>query len=219
MLLDYSIRIAASFFCGIILGLERRSKQHAVGIRTLALISISSALLSILSIDMASAGNGAGDPTRIAAGVVTGIGFIGGGAILRQGLNIRGITTAAIIFTASAIGLACGAAMYIPAAITLFVSIIVLYALNKVERKLFPAAKNKQLTISIEGTTFDKQKIKDLMTSNGIIIHDLNLSYSKEENKTTLFYTIKTPDSLNTVNLADDFRKIDNIINFSLGDR
>lgn len=219
MLLDYSIRIAASFFCGIILGLERRSKQHAVGIRTLALISISSALLSILSIDMASAGNGAGDPTRIAAGVVTGIGFIGGGAILRQGLNIRGITTAAIIFSASAIGLACGAAMYIPAAITLFVSIIVLYALNKVERKLFPAAKNKQLTISIEGTTFDKQKIKDLMTSNGIIIHDLNLSYSKEENKTTLFYTIKTPDSLNTVNLADDFRKIDNIINFSLGDR
>lgn len=219
MLLDYSIRIAASFFCGIILGLERRSKQHAVGIRTLAFISISSALLSILSIDMASAGNGAGDPTRIAAGVVTGIGFIGGGAILRQGLNIRGITTAAIIFTASAIGLACGAAMYIPAAITLFVSIIVLYALNKVERKLFPAAKNKQLTISIEGTTFDKQKIKDLMTSNGIIIHDLNLSYSKEENKTTLFYTIKTPDSLNTVNLANDFRKIDNIINFSLGDR
>lgn len=106
MLLDYSIRIATSFFCGIILGLERRSKQHAVGIRTLALISISSALLSILSINMASAGNGAGDPTRIAAGVITGIGFIGGGAILRQGLNIRGITTAAIIFTASAIGLA-----------------------------------------------------------------------------------------------------------------
>lgn len=219
MLLDYSIRIAASFFCGIILGLERRSKQHAVGIRTLAFISISSALLSILSIDMASAGNGAGDPTRIAAGVVTGIGFIGGGAILRQGLNIRGITTAAIIFTASAIGLACGAAMYIPAAITLFVSIIVLYALNKVERKLFPAAKNKQIVFTISGTSFNEQKIKDIMISNGIIIHDLNISYSAEDNRTTLIYTIKTPDLLNTVNLADDFRKIDNIINFSLGDR
>ena len=159
IILDYSIRIAVSFLCGLLLGLERRSKQRAVGIRTISLISVSSALLAILSIDMTLCGFGQGDPTRIVAGVVTGIGFIGGGAILRQGFNISGITTAAIIFTASAIGLSCGAGMYIPAVITLIASIIILYALNKVERRFFPAAKNKQIALIFESAVFDSAKI------------------------------------------------------------
>lgn len=104
--IDYAIRIGVSFICGFCLGIERKSRQHSVGIRTLVLISISSCLLSILSIYMAESFNVTGDPTRIAAGVASGIGFIGGGAIMRYGLNIRGLTTAAIIFTASAVGLA-----------------------------------------------------------------------------------------------------------------
>lgn len=218
-LLDYGLRILVSSLCGLLLGLERRSKQHPVGIRTLVLISISSTLLSILSINMADAGIGHGDPTRIAAGVVTGIGFIGGGAILRQGFNIRGITTAAIIFSASAIGLACGAELYIPTAITLLISIFVLYALNKVERKLFPAAKNKQLTLTFQGNIPSEEIIITILKKYGLIIHDLNMEYSVDNNQSKLIYTIKTPDSLDTANLASELKNINNLVSFTLADR
>lgn len=218
MLLDYTIRIAVSFFCGMCLGLERKSRQHSVGLRTLILISVSCTLFSILSQHMAS-GEIHGDPTRIASTVVTGIGFIGGGAILRQGLNIRGLTTAAIIFITAAIGLSCGAKLYIPALLTLLVAMIVLYAMKIVERKLFPAAKTKLLMVTISGTNFDQNKIQTIMTDTGIIIHDLNLEYSAEKNQTTLKYIIKTPDSLNAVNLANQLEKVETLVGFSLADR
>ena len=87
-ILDYSLRFALSMICGILLGVERKSRQNAVGIRTLVLISISCCLLSILSVHLAQMGVIKGDPTRIASTAVTGIGFIGGGAILKQGLNM-----------------------------------------------------------------------------------------------------------------------------------
>ena len=107
-LLIYGIRLIISFLCGLLLGIERKSRQNAVGIRTLVLISVSCCLLSILSVYVAqtySTDTGKGDPTRIISTVITGIGFIGGGAILKQGLNIRGLTTVAIILTKAAIGL------------------------------------------------------------------------------------------------------------------
>ena len=219
MLLDYFIRITVSFFCGLILGLERRSKQHAVGIRTLALISVSSTLLSILSIVMAENANFPGDPTRVAAGVVTGIGFIGGGAILRQGLNIRGLTTAAIIFTASAIGLACGAALYIPTGLTLVVAIIVLFMMNKLERKLFPAAKNKLIQITIKDSDFDQKDFRKILEKNGIIIHDLNIEYTADNLQTVLSYTVKTPDKLDAIKLSNELKEMKGINKLILSDK
>ncbi len=217
--IDYAIRIAVSVFCGMCLGLERRARQHSVGIRTLVLICVSCTLLSILSQYMAAHSEVEGDPTRIASTVVTGIGFIGGGAILRQGFNIRGLTTAAIIFTAAAIGLSCGAALYIPVGITLIVAMIVLYAMSKLERWLFPAAKTKLLQLTINGTEFDQEKFRKTMIDTGIIIHDLNMEYSAEKQQTTLKYIIKTPDSLDAVNLASQLEKVETLISFSLADR
>lgn len=219
MFLDYAIRIIISFFCGMLLGLERKSRQQAVGIRTLVLISVSCTLLSILSQYIAETSPAHGDPTRIASTVVTGIGFIGGGAILRQGFNIRGITTAAIIFTAAAIGLSCGAKLYGPALLTLLVAVFALYAMSLLERKLFPAAKNKLVQMTLAGTNFNQEKLCDIMKANGLIIHDLNVDYSAEKNQTTLMYIVKTPDSLDAVNLANQLREVENLINFSLADR
>ena len=105
--IDYAIRLAASLVCGFCLGLERKMRQHTVGIRTLTLLSVSSCLLTIVSSYLASSVAVDGDPTRVAAGVITGIGFLGAGAIVNQGLNIRGLTSAAIIFTSAASGVAC----------------------------------------------------------------------------------------------------------------
>lgn len=219
MILDYAIRLAVSFFCGMCLGLERKSRQQTVGIRTLVLISVSCTLLSILSQYIAETSPAHGDPTRIASTVVTGIGFIGGGAILRQGLNIRGLTTAAIIFTAAAIGLACGSALYIPAGLTLVVAIIVLFMMNKLERKLFPAAKNKLIQITIKDSDFDQKDFRKILEKNGLIIHDLNIEYTADNLQTVLSYTVKTPDELDAIKLSNELKEMKGINKLILSDK
>ena len=215
---DYAVRIAVSFACGFCLGIERKSRQHSVGIRTLVLISISSCLLSILSIYMAETFKVEGDPTRIAAGVASGIGFIGGGAIMRYGLNIRGLTTAAIIFTASAVGLACGASLYVPALLTMLALAIVLFIMNRLEKKIFPAAKSKLVTITINGTDIPKTFLTETMQRYGFIIHDMNIEYDKPLNQTKLVFTSKAPDKLKLIEFTKEIEGLENLVVFKLDD-
>ena len=217
--IDYAIRIGVSFICGFCLGIERKSRQHSVGIRTLVLISISSCLLSILSVHMAENFNVTGDPTRIAAGVASGIGFIGGGAIMRYGLNIRGLTTAAIIFTASAVGLACGAALYVPALLTMVALAVVLFIMNRLEKKIFPAAKTKILTISFDGTDIPKNFLTETLLRYGFIIHDMNIEYDKPLNQTKLVFTSKAPDRLNLMDFTKEIESLDKLVSFKLDDK
>ena len=217
--IDYAIRIGVSFICGFCLGIERKSRQHSVGIRTLVLISISSCLLSILSIYMAESFNVTGDPTRIAAGVASGIGFIGGGAIKRYGLNIRGLTTAAIIFTASAVGLACGAALYVPAFLTMIALAVVLFIMNRLEKKIFPAAKTKILTITFSGTDIPKSFLTETMLRYGFIIHDMNIEYDKPLNQTKLVFTSKAPDRLNLMDFTKEIESLEKLVSFKLDDK
>ena len=216
--IDYAIRIGVSFACGFCLGIERKSRQHSVGIRTLVLISISSCLLSILSVYMAEAFKVEGDPTRIAAGVASGIGFIGGGAIMRYGLNIRGLTTAAIIFTASAVGLACGAALYAPALLTMLALAVVLFIMNRLEKKIFPAAKSKLVTICFTGTDIPKSFLTETMQRYGFIIHDMNIEYDKMLNQTKLVFTSKAPDRLDLMDFTKEIESLENLVTFKLDD-
>ena len=217
--IDYAIRIGVSFVCGFCLGIERKSRQHSVGIRTLVLISISSCLLSILSIYMAESFDVTGDPTRIAAGVASGIGFIGGGAIMRYGLNIRGLTTAAIIFTASAVGLACGAALYVPAFLTMVALAVVLFIMNRLEKKIFPAAKSKLVTITFNGNDIPKSFLTETLLKYGFIIHDMNIEYDKPLNQTKLVFTSKAPDKLNLIDFTKEIESLENLVIFKLDDK
>lgn len=219
VLFDYSARILTSMVCGFLLGIERKSRQNPVGIRTLVLISISCCTLSILSVYMADLGIYRGDPTRIASTSVTGIGFIGGGAILKQGLNIRGLTTAAIILTAATLGLCCGAGLYEPVVITMFVALVILFLMNKLERIIFPATKTKLLQLKLEGTDINQGKIETILKNNGIIISDINMEYTAKKEQIILSYTIKTPDSLDALKLANHLGKVETLINFTLIDK
>ena len=219
IMLEYIFRIFLGLICGFILGIERKARRHAVGIRTLVLISISSTLLGILSIFMAETPAVPGDPTRIAAGVITGIGFIGGGAILRQGLNIRGLTTAAIIFTASACGLACGAGLYIPAGVTLLITIIILLCVDKLERKYFPSEKTKILHLKFADTKIDEQTIQNLLEEFGFHIFDVSIDYSVKKEAVELTYLLKCPDEINHFTLVHKLSKINKLEDFSICDK
>ena len=125
-------RLCLAAALGAVLGLEREWRQKYAGLRTNILIAIGAALFTVMSIDLsASAG---GDPTRIASQIVTGIGFLGAGAIMRTGVGIRGLTTASMIWVNAAIGVAVGGGEYRLAVIATGVTLIVLVVLTPVER-------------------------------------------------------------------------------------
>lgn len=133
--------LATVVLCGLI-GLERETRDQAAGFRTHILLGLGAALFTLVSAygfaeftraALESGGRGVQfDPTRIAAQVVTGVGFLGAGAILRRGLDVRGLTTAASLWAAAAIGLAAGAGYYFGAVATTAVVLIALYLLRGV---------------------------------------------------------------------------------------
>ncbi len=92
--------------CGSLIGLEREARDKGAGIRTHTLVSLGSCLFTIVSVQLANTFGG--DPSRIAAQIVSGIGFLGGGAIIQERDKVRGLTTAATIWISAAIGMACG---------------------------------------------------------------------------------------------------------------
>jgi len=129
---DAILRLALAAALGGAIGLEREYHHKPAGLRTNMLIALGSALFSILSVQLGAA---AGSPDRIAAQVVTGIGFLGAGAILRSGENIHGLTTAATIWVNAAIGMAAGLGSYVVAAAAAALTLIVLAILPPIERR------------------------------------------------------------------------------------
>ena len=127
-------RLLLAAVCGAVLGFERELKQKSAGLRTNMLIAMGSALFTVMSKELAD-GFGA-DPTRVAAQIVTGIGFLGAGAILRTNAGIQGLTTAATIWVNAAVGVAAGGGEFQLAIIATGVTLGVLMLLNPLERQI-----------------------------------------------------------------------------------
>jgi len=136
--IDIVIRLCLAFLGGGIIGFERSFRRQVAGLRTHILIALGAASLMLLSIWIPQNFSERGDPGRIAAQVVSGIGFLGAGAIIRLGSNIRGLTTAASLWLTAAIGLTIGAGMYVTALTAEILALVTLFVLHKVEEKIFP---------------------------------------------------------------------------------
>jgi putative Mg2+ transporter-C (MgtC) family protein len=126
------LRISIAAGLGGAVGLERELREREAGLRTHLVVCVGSALFTLVSAygfhDFLVSGGSLvrTDPTRIAAQIVSGIGFLGAGAIIRQGLSVRGLTTAATLWLVAAIGMACGAGYYVPAIISTVVALVTL---------------------------------------------------------------------------------------------
>jgi putative Mg2+ transporter-C (MgtC) family protein len=129
--LELTGRLVVALLLGGVIGWERELARMPAGFRTHALVSLGSAIFTVVS---AYAFTGPGsDPTRIAAQVVSGIGFLGGGAILHYGGTVRGLTTAASLWSVAAVGMAAGAGLYVVAAVGVVLVIIGLEVFERVE--------------------------------------------------------------------------------------
>jgi putative Mg2+ transporter-C (MgtC) family protein len=129
---DLALRLIVAAILGAAIGLERERHDHPAGIRTHLLVSVGAAAFTVLSIY--SFGEGS-DPGRVAAQIVTGIGFLGAGSILKGGGTVHGLTTAASLWVVAAVGMAAGTAAWGVAVATTVIVLISLWPLQAIERR------------------------------------------------------------------------------------
>ena len=186
------IKIGLSLFAGLLLGIEREVKDKAAGFKTITIICLGSTLFTILSYKM-----GAGDSedaTRIASYVVSGIGFLGAGVIFKDGINVNGLTTAGIIWIASAIGMSLGFGEYLIGMAFLVCSFLVIYFGNIISKTFINKTSFKVFSISVHD--FDYQIIDEIKSDiatkciqintkqiekvNQLITYHLEITYKSE---------------------------------------
>jgi putative Mg2+ transporter-C (MgtC) family protein len=150
---DVLLRVAVAAGLGGAIGIERELREREAGFRTHLLVSVGAALFTLVSAyawgDFVFGGGVTFDPTRVAAQIVTGIGFLGAGAIIRQGLTVRGLTTAATLWVVAAIGMASGAGYYTAAVISTVLVLLTLGPLRVVARRYLDRPGERQLVVEL----------------------------------------------------------------------
>lgn len=206
------IRILVSLGAGFLLGLERQIHRQPAGLKTHILICTGSTLLMLLSIQMSESislvsGN-PGDPGRLAAQVVSGIGFLGGGAIIRQGFNIKGLTTAATIWVSAAIGLAIGSGFYFPAALTLFLVLVTLVIMERFEAHFFPAKNIKTLYLIYDERYFNYKRLEEELALLKISIGNMDVSKTVSSDRIKISLQVHIPSQIDIPVLMHTLQKI-----------
>ena len=182
------IKVLSAIICGGLIGLEREIKNKPAGIKTNILICLGAALYTIVSILIpgdASAGGFRGDPGRVAAQIVSGIGFLGAGAIMQSRASIHGLTTAATIWIVAAIGVCIGAGYPVVAFLFTLTVLFTLLAIDRLEDKYLGRSGGHALEIifeDFEGKT--RSFINSAMEKNHIELEDFDIS--KHEGLTVL---------------------------------
>jgi putative Mg2+ transporter-C (MgtC) family protein len=161
------LRICAAMLAGGLIGLEREFRDKSAGFRTLIFIGSGAALITILSRQI----GGPDDPGRITANIVTGIGFLGAGAILRDGMRVAGLTTAATIWLTAAIGIAFGAGEYLFGASVTAFSLIVLWVFPAFEHAVDKIREEHIYDVAISDGREGLARIESMFAESGLKIN------------------------------------------------
>ena len=138
---DVVLRLLAALLIGALIGAEREYRGHSAGIRTMGMVSLGSCLFTAAGFFLLPGHQT--DPTRIAAQVVTGVGFLGAGAIFRSGTDVRGLTTAATVWVTAALGMAAGFGLFVIAGFGTVVVLAGLILIRPLERRIFSHRQKK----------------------------------------------------------------------------
>ena len=195
----WAFRLVLAALLAAVAGIERRGSAHPAGMRTHMLISIGGCLLMIASLEVPQMlPDYKGDPGRIAAQVVSGIGFLGAGAILRLGVSIRGLTTAASLWLTAAIGLTVGAGLYFPAVVAAVLLYFTLVTVGKWEKGLLGKLHFYKIRVRAEGGTEQIQKIQNVLRSKKVHLERTAFKHNKKKNTVDFiaYIGIKTDETL-----------------------
>ena len=177
--LNAVFKLTLSLLLGCVVGLERKRKGQIAGLRTFALISMGATLAMILSIYIPQEYMGLknGDPGRVAAQVITGVGFLGAGAIIQMKGSVRGLTTAAGIWMVATIGMAVGVGMYLVSVIATLLIIFILVTLERYEHKLNIGQESKIVRVKVKGILGTQSDYSAIFARHAIHVSDEYLKF------------------------------------------
>ncbi|MEN6389728.1 MAG: MgtC/SapB family protein [Syntrophomonas sp.] len=198
---------------GGVIGLERESLNRPAGLRTYTLVCVGSALAMLVSMDMYYSFNQTvnADPGRIAAQVISGIGFLGAGTIMREGATVRGLTTAAGLWTVACIGLAVGAGLYIPAIATTILILFVLIYFIKIEDIFSGTREYKGLVLVVEDRPGAVGIIGSKLGLLNVLIKDIQLTRLDAGDDLEIELLVELPSGMSVNNVVDELTKTEGL--------
>ncbi len=203
-------RLLLSMMLGAAVGTERKRKGQIAGVRTFALISMGACLAMLLSIYVPQEYLGLknGDPGRIAAQVITGIGFIGGGAIIQMKGSVRGLTTAAGIWSTAIIGMACGIGMYFVAVGATVMIFIVLVLFEMYERWHGVGQEAKVINVTVSGIIHDMEPYRKVFNENKVHLSNFYIDYDYAGYHTEISFLVLLQPRRDILPLLESLRSI-----------
>lgn len=195
---DVIVRVVLSCILGGLIGLERESLNKSAGFRTHILVCVGSSLIMLVSqeIYFQYQGQTTMDPARIAAQVVSGIGFLGAGTIMREGVNVRGLTTAASLWVVAGIGLAVGTGFYFAALVTTGVVFLVLIYLGKVERQMAGMDSYETILVWAANQPGQLGRVGAFLGERKVLIHHIELKQMRDNQQVLFVIVIRLPHGL-----------------------
>jgi putative Mg2+ transporter-C (MgtC) family protein len=217
----FVVNLLAALGAGAAIGMERSYHGRPAGFRTHALVSLASALLMLVTVEAGRWFPGGADtvrvdPTRMAQGIMTGIGFLGAGVIFKEGITVRGLTTAASIWITSAIGILIGIGLWAPSAVATVLTLGVLSAFRWIEQKL-PSYQYAYHRVRFErSNVMPEERLRDLLRERGFSISDLSYRLTEDGKYVEYRMTIRTSDAKNFPRLAESLWRLELVREFNI---
>ena len=203
--LDIAGRLLLGALLGGAIGLERQVHGRPAGFRTHLLVCVASVLLMIVSQSLGGSDAVRFDPGRLAAGAITGIGFLGAGVVLKAGLSVHGLTTAACLWIVSAIGLAVGGGLRFAAILSFAITLVSLWLLRYVEDRI-PRLAYKYVTI-VADSTAPEEELRAAVTAHGSRITEMDYELDAATGLMTYRVTIASEHSISERAIVDSLAR------------
>ena len=202
--LDLMLRLFVALILGAVIGLERERQERAAGLRTVTMVSLGSCLFTVVG----EYGFHPTDPSRVAAQIVTGIGFLGAGTIFLRKDLVRGLTTAATIWATAAVGMAAGTEQYFAAVFTTLLVLGVLMVLKPVERRFFKRPSEATVTLVMPRGDSEIDRVRAALTAIGAFPESIRVN-ELAEGADRIEMDVGLPANRTTSELLNQLRKVD----------
>ena len=218
-LLEMAIRIVVALIAGALIGYERSYRGRPAGFRTHALVCMASAMLMLVTVYEAhwvrTPGESRLDPTRMAQGIMTGIGFLGAGVIIKEGLSVRGLTTAASIWITSAIGILAGIGFYFPMIVSVVLTLGVLSFFRWIERRM-PAHAYYYFAVRLRDATLTEAELRELVGSHGFSLANFSYRLDGPDRVRRHSMVLRSADRASAARLAATLEKTAAVLEFRI---
>ncbi|NLW97759.1 MgtC/SapB family protein [Luteimonas wenzhouensis] len=219
--LEMLLRLVAALFAGALIGYERTYHGRPAGFRTHTLVCTASSLLMLVTVYEDQWVRTAGemvrlDPTRMAQGIMTGIGFLGAGVIMKEGISVRGLTTAASIWITAAIGILAGIGFYFPLVVSVALTLVTLSLFRLLESRL-PAQAYYHVQIRFERASgAGEEALRPLIEAHGFSIADLSYRFDGEERAVRHTMVLRTTNRASAARLSEALAASEGVLEFKI---